>query len=108
MSSPEYYSIFFNFFFLLKISYLILCISRAIKIVKFEKWADRKLAYTIQDYKEGRYYLLETDCSSECIKELESILSFEKTKVLRFIIDKIENEIRCAKFKFLIRSEEII
>ncbi|MEC9381939.1 MAG: 30S ribosomal protein S6 [Thermodesulfobacteriota bacterium] len=64
------------------------------KIVKFEKWADRKLAYTIQDYKEGRYYLLETDCSSECIKELESILSFEKTKVLRFIIDKIEKRVK--------------
>ena len=64
------------------------------KIVKFEKCDDRKLAYTIQDYNEGRYYLLETDWASESIKELESILSFEKTKVLRFIIDKIEKKVK--------------
>ena len=59
------------------------------EIVKFEEWADRKLAYTINNHKNGKYYLLETRCSSTCIKEIESILSFEKTSVLRFLIDKI-------------------
>ena len=61
-------------------------------IIKFEKWADRKLAYTINHHKDGRYYLLETNCSPECIKEVESILSFEKTSILRFMIDKIRPE----------------
>ena len=59
------------------------------EIIKFEKWADRKLAYTNNNHKDRKYYLLETNCSPECIKEIESILSFEKTSVLRFIVDKI-------------------
>jgi|TARA_B100001964_G_scaffold122316_1_gene135677 small subunit ribosomal protein S6 len=59
------------------------------EIVKFEEWANRKLAYTINNHKNGKYYLLETKCSPTCIKEVESILSFEKTSVLRFLIDKI-------------------
>ncbi len=58
------------------------------EIAKFEKWADRKLAYTIDDHTSGTYYVLETKCSSECITEVEKILSFEKTIVLRFLIDK--------------------
>ena len=41
------------------------------KILKFEKWADRKLAYTINDHKNGTYHILETDCNSECIKDVE-------------------------------------
>ena len=59
------------------------------KILKFEKWADRKLAYTINDHKNGTYHILETDCNSECIKDVEGILSFEKTIVLRYLIDKV-------------------
>ena len=57
-------------------------------LLKFEKWADRKLAYTINNHTDGTYYLIETKCSSECINELENILSCEKTIVLRFLIDK--------------------
>jgi small subunit ribosomal protein S6 len=59
------------------------------EIVKFEKWAERKLAYTIDNNQNGTYYILETKCTPDGIKEVEAILSFEKTKVLRFLIDKI-------------------
>ena len=59
------------------------------EIVKFEKWAERKLAYTIDNNQNGTYHILETKCTPDGIKEVEAILSFEKTKVLRFLIDKI-------------------
>ena len=59
------------------------------EISKFEKWAERKLAYTIDNNQSGVYHILETKCSAEAIKEIEGILSFEKTKVLRFLIDKV-------------------
>ena len=59
------------------------------EITKFEKWAERKLAYTINNNTSGVYHILETKCTSEAIKEIETILSFEKSKVLRFLIDKI-------------------
>ena len=59
------------------------------EITKFEKWAERKLAYTINNNTSGAYNILETKCTSEAIKEIEAILSFEKSKVLRFLIDKI-------------------
>jgi small subunit ribosomal protein S6 len=59
------------------------------EITKFEKWAERKLAYTINDNQSGIYHILETKCTPEAIKEVEGILSFEKSKVLRFLIDKI-------------------
>ena len=59
------------------------------EIIKFEKWAERKLAYTINNNTSGVYHILETKCTSEAIKEIEAILSFEKSKVLRFLIDKI-------------------
>ena len=59
------------------------------EITKFEKWAERKLAYTINNNTSGVYNILETKCTSEAIKEIEAILSFEKSKVLRFLIDKI-------------------
>ena len=59
------------------------------EFTKFEKWAERKLAYTINNNTSGVYHILETKCTSEAIKEIEAILSFEKSKVLRFLIDKI-------------------
>ena len=59
------------------------------EIIKFEKWADRKLAYSINDYENGTYHIIETKCTSSAIKEVEGILSLEKTKVLRFLIDKL-------------------
>lgn len=58
------------------------------ELKKFEKWADRKLAYAINNHSDGTYYIIETNCSSECIIDLEKILSFEKAIILRFLIDK--------------------
>ena len=58
------------------------------ELSKFENWADRKLAYTINNHSDGTYYIIETKCNAECIGEVEKILSFEKTSVLRFLIDK--------------------
>ena len=57
------------------------------ELSKFEKWAERKLAYTINNHSDGTYYIIETKCNAECINEIE-ILSFEKASVLRFLIDK--------------------
>ena len=58
------------------------------ELSKFEKWAERKLAYTINNHSDGTYYIIETKCNAECINEIEKILSFEKASVLRFLIDK--------------------
>ena len=55
------------------------------EILKNEKWADRDLAYPINDYTKGSYYILEYSALPNASKELEKHLSFHNTDVLRFI-----------------------
>jgi len=62
------------------------------EIVKAEKWAERELAYEIQDHKRGIYYILVFKALPDASKEVEKHLQFYRTDVLRFITLKITEE----------------
>lgn len=55
------------------------------EMVKDNHWGRRKLAYPIQNYKEGYYILLEFKGSPEGIKELDRRLRLD-SNVLRYLI----------------------
>ena len=55
------------------------------EIQKNEKWADRDLAYPINDYTKGSYYILVYKSLPSVPAEIEKHLSFHKTDVLRFM-----------------------
>ena len=57
-------------------------------ISKSEKWADRDLAYPINDYKKGAYYILLYEALPNAAIEIEKHLQFHKTDVLRFMTVK--------------------
>jgi small subunit ribosomal protein S6 len=62
------------------------------EIVKAEKWAERELAYEIQDHKRGIYYILVFKALPDASKEVEKHLQFYRTDVLRFMTLKITEE----------------
>lgn len=59
------------------------------EISKATHWGRRKLAYPIQNYKEGYYILLEFNADSLAIKDLDRRLRLEGS-VLRHLIVKDE------------------
>jgi small subunit ribosomal protein S6 len=61
-------------------------------IIKAEKWAERGLAYEIQDHKRGIYYILLFKALPSACAEIEKHLSFYNTDILRFITLKITEE----------------
>ena len=62
------------------------------EIMRSDKWADRELAYEIQDHKRGTYYILVYKALPTAMKEIEKHLRFYNTDVLRFMTVKIEEE----------------
>ena len=62
------------------------------EIQKNEKWADRDLAYPINDYTKGSYYILVYKALPAVPAEIEKHLSFHKTDVLRFMTVLNEGE----------------
>ena len=62
------------------------------EIIKAEKWAERPLAYEIQDHKRGIYYILVFKALPDASKEIEKHLQFYNTDVLRFMTLKITEE----------------
>lgn len=62
------------------------------EIIKADKWADRELAYEIQDHKRGIYYILVFKALPEASKEVEKHLQFYRTDVLRFMTLNITEE----------------
>lgn len=62
------------------------------EILRSDKWADRELAYEIQDHKRGTYYILVFKALPTAMKEIEKHLRFYNTDVLRFMTVKIEEE----------------
>ena len=62
------------------------------EIQRDEKWADRDLAYPINDYTKGSYYILAYKALPSVPAEIEKHLSFHKTDVLRFITVLNEEE----------------
>jgi len=62
------------------------------EIIKADKWAERGLAYEIQDHKRGIYYILVFKALPSACAEIEKHLSFYNTDILRFITIKTTEE----------------
>ena len=62
------------------------------EIIKADKWAERNLAYEIQDHKKGIYYILVFKALPNASKEVEKHLQFYRTDILRFITLKTTEE----------------
>lgn len=62
------------------------------EIIKDEKWAERELAYEVQDHKRGIYYILVYKALPNASKEVEKHLQFYRTDVLRFMTLKTTEE----------------
>jgi small subunit ribosomal protein S6 len=59
------------------------------QVVSFKSWGLRRLAYTIKNEREGRYYLVHFSAPSEAIAELDSDLRLIDG-VLRHMITRME------------------
>lgn len=62
------------------------------EIIKADKWAERELAYEVQDHKRGIYYILVFKAMPNASKEVEKHLQFYRTDVLRFMTLNITEE----------------
>ena len=62
------------------------------EVIREDKWAERDLAYEIQDHKRGIYYILVFKAMPEASKQVEKHLHFYNTDVLRFMTLKITEE----------------
>lgn len=60
------------------------------EIVKSDKWAERDLAYTINDYEKGIYYILVYTALPKVVSDIEKHLRFHNNDVLRFITVKTD------------------
>ncbi|MDQ7092481.1 30S ribosomal protein S6 [Desulfosporosinus sp. PR] len=52
--------------------------------VTVEKWGKRRLAYEIQDYKEGQYILMNFDAEGKISQEIERVMKISDD-VIRFL-----------------------
>ncbi|MBN2472331.1 MAG: 30S ribosomal protein S6 [Anaerolineae bacterium] len=55
------------------------------EVLRVDQWGRRKLAYPINDQREGHYILLEVTLSSESIAELERSLKLSD-EILRYLL----------------------
>ena len=55
------------------------------EIIKSDKWAQRELAYEIQDHKRGIYHILISKALPGVVADLEKHLRFYNNDVLRFM-----------------------
>ena len=62
------------------------------EVIKADKWAERELAYEIQDHKRGVYYILVFKALPTASAEIEKHLKFYNTDILRFMTLKITEE----------------
>ena len=60
------------------------------EISRDEKWAERDLAYPINDYTRGTYYIVEFKSLPSVIANIEKHLAFHNVDVLRFLTVNIE------------------
>ncbi len=70
-------------------------VTKAIKsgegeITRDEKWAERDLAYPINDFTRGTYYIVEFKALPNVIASIEKHLAFHNTDVLRFMTINVE------------------
>jgi small subunit ribosomal protein S6 len=60
-------------------------ISNQGEIQKNEKWSERQLAYPINKYKNGYYYILTYKALPKVVSDIEKLLTLNRTDVLRFM-----------------------
>lgn len=60
------------------------------EVTKASHWGRRRLAYPIQNYKEGYYILLEFDSDPEAIKDLDRRIRLNAS-IIRHLIVRVEN-----------------
>ena len=68
------------------------------QIVKAAPWGRRRLAYTIDRYRDGSYHILHFDAPAEAIGELERTLLITE-EVLRHLLVRIDRPVRAASGK---------
>ena len=66
--------------------------SHEAELYKSDKWAQRNLAYEIQDHTKGVYYIIVYKALPGVVAELEKHLRFYKSDVLRFMTVKIDED----------------
>ncbi len=54
-------------------------------IIKSEKWAERDLAYRIENYRRGIYYIAIYSAEPSAVTEIERYFNLSKNNVLRYI-----------------------
>lgn len=59
------------------------------EILKFDKWGKRRLAYEIQDFKEGVYIIVHMNAQSKVATELDRVFKITD-EVLRHIIVRLD------------------
>ncbi|MGQ0794215.1 MAG: 30S ribosomal protein S6 [Deltaproteobacteria bacterium] len=62
------------------------------EVFKWEKWSERDLAYPIDKYIRGIYYIIVYKAATGIVAEMEKNLRFFNTDVLRFITVKIKED----------------
>jgi len=60
------------------------------EVVKASHWGRRRLAYSIQNYKEGYYILLEMNAEPDSLTELERRIRLE-ANILRHLVVRVED-----------------
>ena len=58
-------------------------------ITNVDEWGKKKLAYEIQKMKEGYYYFIQFDASSDCPAEIEQRVRIIET-VLRYLCVRVD------------------
>ena len=67
------------------------------EIIKSEKWAERDLAYRIDNYTRGTYYIAVYAAESKAVTDIERYFNLSKNNVLRFMtVNYIEEEQKAA------------
>ncbi len=63
------------------------------EIIKSEKWAERDLAYRIDNYTKGTYYIAVYAAEPKAVTDIERYFNLSKNNVLRFMtVNYIEQE----------------
>jgi small subunit ribosomal protein S6 len=66
------------------------------RIVKAAPWGRRRLAYSIDRYREGSYHILSFDAPGTAIVDLERTLLITE-EVLRHLVVRVERPVRAAQ-----------
>ena len=61
-------------------------------MIKFEKWAERDLAYRIENYTRGTYYIAVYAADPGAVTDIERYFNLSKNNVLRFMTVKYIEE----------------